>query len=401
MRILVVDDDPSVLRIIAAILGRWNYDVILAGDGLEAWDILQRQDVRFVISDWMMPGLTGPELCRRVRAAEFAKYVYLILLTGRDDKLSLIEGMDAGADDFLVKPVHRQELRVRIRAGERILRLEWQLEERNRHLSEINRTLSDAYATIRHDLESAAAMQKALLPSPLRLPGLSVNWLFQPSSFVAGDMFDYFVMDAPWLSFYQLDVAGHGVPAALLSFTLQRVLAQGAVEQRLRQQDSSLDVAAIPPRVVAELNQRFQSGIDPLLYFTLIYGHLDWRSGRVILTQAGHPRPIWLHCADRRAELVGGSGFAVGMLPDLEYDAITFDLAPGDRLFLYSDGVTECANPHGELFAEARLTQLLEATADLPVAVVTERVGQALRGWKGDDNHQDDITLLILEREPQ
>ncbi len=400
MRILVVDDDPSVQRIIAAMLGRWNYEVILASDGLEAWEILQQQEVRFVISDWMMPGLTGPELCRRVRAAEFVNYVYLILLTGREDKLSLIEGMDAGADDFLVKPVYREELRVRIRAGERILRLEWQLEERNRHLNEINHTLADAYATIRHDLESAAAMQKALLPPPLRRPGVTVDWLFQPSSFVAGDMFDYFIMDEQRLSFYQLDVAGHGVPAALLSFTLQRVLSRGAVEQRLRQQDANLDAAAIPPRVVAKLNQRFQSGIDPLLYFTLIYGHLDWRSGRVCLTQAGHPNPLWLHRADRRAEWVGGGGFPVGMLPDLAYDAITFELAFGDRLFLYSDGITECVNAHGEQFSEARLRQLLEATADQPAATVAVHVGQALREWKGDDKHQDDITLLILEREP-
>ena len=71
-RIPVADDDPSVLRIVAAMLGRWNYDVIPAGDGLEAWDILQQQDIRFVISDWMIPGLAGPELCRRVRAAGFA-----------------------------------------------------------------------------------------------------------------------------------------------------------------------------------------------------------------------------------------------------------------------------------------------------------------------------------------
>ncbi|HOW61937.1 MAG TPA: SpoIIE family protein phosphatase [Candidatus Contendobacter sp.] len=400
MRILVVDDDPSVLRIVAAMLGRWNYDVILAGDGLEAWDILEREDIRFVISDWMMPGLTGPELCRRVRAADFAKYIYLILLTGREDKMSLVEGMEAGADDFLVKPVHRQELRVRIRAGERILRLEWQLEERNRHLSAINQTLTDAYATIRHDLESAAAMQKALLPPPLRLPEITVDWLFQPSAFVAGDMFDYFVLDGEHLSFYQLDVAGHGVPAALLSFTLHQVLAQGAEEQRVRRRNTDRDAAAVPPQVVAELNQRFQSGIDPLLYFTLIYGHLDGRSGRVTLTQAGHPRPIWLHRADRRTELIGGGGFPVGMLPELEYDAITFDLAPGDRLFLYSDGVTECANAQAELFAETRLMALLAATADLPVAAVAERVGQALREWQGDENHQDDITLLILEWEP-
>lgn len=401
MRILVADDDPTTLRIIAAMLGRWNYEVVLAGDGMEAWDILQRQDIRFVISDWMMPGLTGPELCRRVRAAEFANYVYLILLTGREDKLSLIEGMDAGADDFMVKPVDREELRVRVRAGERVLRLEAALEERNQRLSEINRTLSEAYAIIRHDLESAAAMQKALLPPPLRAPGVAVDWLFQPSSFVAGDMLDYFVLDGRQLSFYQLDVAGHGIPAALLSFTLNRVLSQGAEEQRVRRQGLGQDAVATPPLVVAELNQRFQSGIDPLLYFTMIYGNLDWQSGRVILTQAGHPRPIWLHRAGRRSELVGGGGFPVGMLPEVEYDAITLDLAPGDRLFLYSDGVTECVNAHGEQFSEARLTELLKATADLPVAAVSERVGQALREWKGDDNYQDDITLLILEREPQ
>jgi len=400
MRILVVDDDPSVLRIIAAMLRRWDYEVTVAHDGLEAWDILQRGDIRLVISDWMMPGLTGPELCRKVRAAEFANYVYLILLTGREDKTSLVQGMDAGADDFMVKPVYREELRVRTRAGERILRLETALEERNRRLNEINRTLTDAYATIRHDLESAAAMQKALLPSPLRLSGVTVDWLFQPSSFVAGDMFDYFALDEQQLSFYQLDVAGHGVPAALLSFTLNRVLSQGAEEQQLRRQTANLDPTTIPARVVGELNRRFQSGIDPLLYFTMIYGHLDRRSGRVCLTQAGHPRPIWLHRADHRAELMGGGGFPVGMLPDLEYEVMSFDLAPGDRLFLYSDGITECASEHGELFSEARLTELLEATVDQPVATVAARVGQALQKWKGDDNHQDDITLLILEHEP-
>jgi sigma-B regulation protein RsbU (phosphoserine phosphatase) len=401
MRILVVDDDPNVLRIIAAMLRRWDYEVTVARDGLEAWEILQQREIRLVISDWMMPGLTGPELCRKVRAAEFANYVYLILLTGREDKTSLVQGMDAGADDFMVKPVYREELRVRTRAGERILRLEAALEERNRSLNAINHTLSEAYTTIRHDLESAAAMQKALLPRPLRLPGVNVEWLFQPSSFVAGDMFDYFTINDRQLSFYQLDVAGHGVPAALLSFTLSRLLAQGGEEKRLRRQDAGLDDSELPPVLVSELNQRFQSGIDPLLYFTMIYGNLDLRSGRVTLTQAGHPRPVWLHKAQGCTEMVGGGGFPVGMLPEVTYDAITLDLEPGDRLFLYSDGVTECVNDSGELFSEQKLRQLLEGSAHLPTAQVAEQVGRTLRDWKGDDNHQDDITLLIVERESQ
>ncbi|MBL8259076.1 MAG: SpoIIE family protein phosphatase [Candidatus Competibacteraceae bacterium] len=397
--ILVVDDDPAMLRIITAMLRQWRYETRVARDGLEAWEIVQHGDIRLVISDWMMPGLNGPDLCRRVRATPFDNYIYLILLSGRNDRNSLVQGMDAGADDFIVKPVHPEELRVRVRAGERILRLEEELDERNRRLNQINHTLSEAYSTIRNDLESAAGLQKSLLPPPLRLPGVTVEWLFHPCSFVAGDIFDYFTVDAHQLSFYQLDVVGHGVPAALLSFTLSRLLSQGAEERRLRRQEVGPSETAIPQVLVGELNRRFQSGIEPLQYFTMIYGNLDLRSGRVRLAQAGHPKPILLRRASGRAELVGGGGFPVGMFPDVEYDTTDFELAAGDRLFLYSDGITECPNPAGEPFAESRLRQLLEETRDLVAAAVAARVGEALLEWKGDANLEDDITLLVLERE--
>ena len=260
------------------------------------------------------------------------------------------------------------------------------------------------------DLELAAKMQKALLPPPLRVPGTTLEWLFQPSEFIGGDIFDYFMLDERQLSFYQLDVAGHGIPAALLSFTLNRVLSQGTEEQRVRRQAEGLREAAVLPLVVADINRRFQSGIDPLLYFTMIYGNLDLCTGRVTLIQAGHPRPIWLHRADRCVELVGTGGFPVGMFLDAEYDATTFDLACGDRLFLYSDGVTECTNAAGEPFSEQRLMRLIKDTIELPASAVAEQVGQTLQDWMGDDdirewmgdgNHQDDITLLILEREPR
>ena len=151
--------------------------------------------------------------------------------------------------------------------------------------------------------------------------------------------------------------------------------------------------------LVGELNRRFQSGIEPLQYFTMIYGNLDLRSGRVRLAQAGHPKPILLRRASGRAELVGGGGFPVGMFPDVEYDTTDFELAAGDRLFLYSDGITECPNPAGEPFAELRLRQLLEGTRDSTAAAVAARVGEALLEWKGDANLEDDITLLVLERE--
>jgi len=393
LRILIVDDDPGILSVISAMLRHWDYQVVSASNGLEAWEILQQHPIRFVISDWMMPGLSGPELFQRIRATGADYYIYLILLTGREDKSSLIEGMDAGADDFLVKPVHREELRVRVRAGERILRLEQQLAERNQRLNDTNHSLSRAYETVRQDLQSAAALQKALLPPPACLPGVTIDWLFQPSSYLAGDMFDYFSLDDQLLSFYQLDVAGHGVPSALLSFTVHRLLSQGSEERRLLKRAW----AQSPVLVVSELNQRFQS-LDSALYFTMIYGCLDRQRGRVTLTQAGHPSPLWLRRDRRQITPIGQCGFPVGLLPDVDYDTMDIELAVGDRLFLYSDGITDCENAAGEAFSEPRFCQLLEETADLSPRAVTEQVSRALHDWKGDDQHLDDISVLLLER---
>ncbi|MEZ5584698.1 MAG: response regulator [Candidatus Competibacteraceae bacterium] len=210
MRILVADDDPTSLMIISAILARYGHEVRPANDGLEARQALEQEPLPFVISDWGMPGLDGPALCRWLRAAQLPHYVYFIMLTARGDKASLVEGMEAGADDFLVKPVDAEELRVRIRAGERILALERQLEERNQTLEQLNRNLQQAYQTIRKDMDAAAALQKDLLPPPATVQGVHWDWLFRPSHFVAGDMFGYFPLSEHCIGFYQLDVSGHG-----------------------------------------------------------------------------------------------------------------------------------------------------------------------------------------------
>src|SRR5579863_3792567 len=93
--------------------------VVEATDGAVAWSLIQEGDISFVLSDWMMPDLAGVDLCRRIRAASLNRYVYVILCTSKGEKSDLIEGMDAGADDFLVKPVSADELRVKVRAGER------------------------------------------------------------------------------------------------------------------------------------------------------------------------------------------------------------------------------------------------------------------------------------------
>jgi len=124
MRILTVDDDPISLQLLGKALRAAGHQVETARDGLEALATLRRGECRLVISDWNMPGLDGLELCRRVRGQDFTGYVYIILLTSHDTRQKVVEGMSAGADDFMSKPFHPAELLARVRAGERALALE-------------------------------------------------------------------------------------------------------------------------------------------------------------------------------------------------------------------------------------------------------------------------------------
>jgi putative two-component system response regulator len=124
MRILVVDDDDIVQSMIKNVLVQSGYEVELASDGKQALDVLRQKDCRLVISDWEMPVMDGLELCQAVRSGDFPGYIYFILLTGHQDHEHLVEGLTTGADDFISKPFSPSELRVRIRAGERILSLE-------------------------------------------------------------------------------------------------------------------------------------------------------------------------------------------------------------------------------------------------------------------------------------
>jgi two-component system, cell cycle response regulator len=128
IRVLAAEDNPVFQSMLRSMLAKWGYDPIIARDGVEAWRALDSDNApRLAILDWMMPGLDGVELCRRVRAAAREPYIYLVLLTARSESQDLVEGMEAGADDYLTKPFVAQELRVRLRAGRRILDLQSEL----------------------------------------------------------------------------------------------------------------------------------------------------------------------------------------------------------------------------------------------------------------------------------
>ena len=128
LKVLAAEDNPVFQSMLRNLLTRWGYDAVIAGDGCEAWDILQSDDApRLAILDWMMPGMDGVELCRSVRAANREPYIYILLLTARAESEDLVSAMEAGADDYLTKPLKAHELRARLRAGRRILELQEEL----------------------------------------------------------------------------------------------------------------------------------------------------------------------------------------------------------------------------------------------------------------------------------
>ncbi|MHB8866389.1 MAG: response regulator [Pirellulaceae bacterium] len=141
MKILVVEDSATMRRVLVGSLKKWQYEVVETDDGARGWDRFQKERFPLVLTDWMMPEMDGLELTKRIRASEPAGYTYIILLTAKSEKEDLVKAMEAGADDFLIKPCDPDELRVRVREGERIIRLEQTLADQNRQLRETQAAL--------------------------------------------------------------------------------------------------------------------------------------------------------------------------------------------------------------------------------------------------------------------
>ena len=394
MRILAVDDDQATRLLLTRFLASWGHEVLTASDGVEALEILERERIQLVISDWLMPRMDGLELCNRIRMGAFPGYVYVIILTANDSKGELITALEAGADDYIAKPFDKNELNMRIRAGERVLKLERDLEDRNERLNK-------AFSTIRKDLEAAAKMQKDLLPRPRINPsGFSFDWIFLPCSFVAGDTFHYLELDDHHVCFFLLDVSGHGVPAAMLSFTLTKTLTSFALPgtplKNSFEPRQHYDFVS-PAAAVSELNRRFQGDDETMQYFTMIYGILDTRDGRVTFTQAGQPPPIHMR-KGAPPRFIGSGGFPVGLHSEATYDEHEFTLQPGERLILFSDGITDCTNKDGQEFSTERLIRVLEDWQDFPLRSLMENLERRLLEWRGSNELEDDMTLLAIER---
>jgi sigma-B regulation protein RsbU (phosphoserine phosphatase) len=360
-RVLVVDDSRLQRRILVASLKKWGFEVVEADSGESAMEICNAGMPDLILSDWMMPGMNGLEFCRAVREQAGDSYSYFILLTSKSEKNEVAEGLDAGADDFLTKPVSSDELRARISAGERILRMQRELSEKNRIVSETLDELQSVYDAIDKDLMQARKIQQSLVPELSRDFGSStVSLLLKPCGHIGGDLVGMFSPGTNRGGFYSIDVSGHGITSAMMTARLGGYLSSNYFDQNVAMEKRFNRFYALrqPEEVASLLNARLiaDTGIEE--YFTMAYCIVDLRSGVRKRVQAGHPHPLVLR-KDGSAEFIGEGGVPVGLVPDIGYSQVETVLEQGDRLLLYSDGFTEARLESGEMLEPEGLLELI------------------------------------------
>jgi phosphoserine phosphatase RsbU/P len=432
MRILIAEDERITRTTLARYLQSWGHEVTAADDGQQAWEAFDgaagdtahraagdgatgraagdTAGFDIVITDWDMPRVSGLELVRRIRGVTRAVYTYVIILTSRSDKADVVSGIEAGADDFVSKPFDRDELRVRLLAGERIVRLE-------RALGQQNAELREAGARIRDGLEAAARVQQSMLPRhSVVTPRVRTAWTYVPTDELCGDAIGLHLVDDRYLVAYVLDVSGHGVPAALLSVSAMHSLEPEPAEMSLLRDlaradgahadgthadgahgDGCLGTLQRPSRVASELNRRFRAGENDGRFLTMTLCMLDTHDGRLRVTSAGHPPPILLRGGEGSI-LPDAGGLPIAVLDGGEYEEAATRLRPGDRLCLFSDGIIEqTRGATTEQFGTPRLLQSLASLGDRPPAAVVNDVVDELAAWAGSRAFTDDVSLVVVD----
>jgi sigma-B regulation protein RsbU (phosphoserine phosphatase) len=384
IEVLIVKADSPLRQLMGTWVEHLGYQVHFASNGREAIAVLAKSAISIVISDWAMPEMDGIALCREIRKSQPDHYIYIILMSGNLLKGDFIEAMNAGADDFAQKPLDFDHLVVRLHAARRVIELEQGLKAEHKHLKQL-------YRQMETELQAAARLQIELLPADRSYGNMHLRSLLVPASIISGDCHNHFALPGEKILAYQADIAGHGITAALLSVALQRALTPSFC-------CSSNGEVLQAAQIVQRLNTRLLSNTDTPEYFTLFLAIVSPDTGLISFCQAGHPQPALLR-ADGSVEWIGDNGFPVGMLAEAEYEDGACQLAPGDRLMIFSDGVSECPNPSGDQLGCERLDDMLRisATQREPDGAGTEtQILQRLRNWHGGDAFPDDVSMLSI-----
>jgi sigma-B regulation protein RsbU (phosphoserine phosphatase) len=395
MRILIAEDERITRMTLQRQLQNWGHEVVACEDGQLAWDQFSVGEFDVVITDWDMPRVSGVELVGLMREIPRESYTYIIILTSRSDKSDVVSGIEAGADDFLSKPFDREELRVRLLAGERIIKLE-------RMLKKQNDELRDANERIRHGLLAAARVQQSMLPKKnIITPSVRTGWKYVPTDELAGDAIGLHLIEERYLIAYVLDVSGHGVPAALLSVSamhsMEPIANNASLLRDMHRTRGCIGTVRPPAQVAADLNRRFRPGENDGRFMTMVLCVLDTQNGQLHFTCAGHPTPLVLRHGIA-VEVPEAGGFPISVMDDAEYEEGTIQLQSGDRVCLFSDGIVE--QNHATLddeYGTVRLMQFLNDRQAQPLEQIVNELPQELAVWAGSANFKDDVSLVVVE----
>ncbi len=270
----------------------------------------------------------------------------------------------------------------------------WVLTRRNRARLLIEKELRHTNERMKSDLEVAAQVQRALLPSSLPdVSALQFGSRFRPCETLAGDIFDVFSLNHNWVGLYALDVSGHGVAAALLSVRIHRLLSPTHGRSSIVREYIDTSHKPVPPaEVLRQLNQRFPMDLATGQYFTILYGIVNTETMEFRYACAGHPAPA-LFPQNRDGQVLSGEGFPVGFFQGAEYDEYVIQLAPGDRLYLYSDGVTEPMDEDGREFGKQRLVQILDSQREASLEESLSTLLDQVEKWSSG-SLADDVTIV-------
>lgn len=397
--VLVVDDDPSARRILDARLRAAGCRVMQAEDGREGFACAQRERPDLMVVDWMMPGMDGPALCAAVKADETLKTTHILMLTARGGTACLVEALACGADDFVAKPYEPQELMARVRAGLKSRDLHRKLEEANRQLAYANARLIEHQRVLEEDLHHAARFVRSILPLPGTVAvNLRLAWRYTPSRGLGGDLFNICPIDQGRLGVYIMDMSGHGVGAALRAVFLSTILQ--AESRSSPEAGSPIGLGwreADPALILSHLDGLIPSGDDGE-HCTIWLGIWDSATQRLTYASAGHPAPILIR-ADGTVERPGMAALPLGLWRRHPGENASTRFGSADRLLLFSDGLYEAFNSHGDLWGMDRLDEACRRTRGLSLEAALDALVREVQDWQGEKNFQDDMAIMALQAE--
>ena len=368
-RVLVVDDvKANVDMLVEALRGDYKLSVALGGEA--ALRAVQKSPPDLLLLDIVMPDLDGYEVCRRLRADPATRELPVMFLSSLEDVKDKAKGFELGANDYLTKPFEILEVKARVNS---LLKA---------------KAYADAVkAAQERDLAIAREIQLGLLPAdPSALAqgtGWDVQAVIEPARHVGGDLFEVLRVSADRLVLAVGDVCGKGITAALFMAVAQTLLRTLA-----RQCDS-------PGEILRRLNDELAAQNPRSMFVTMVC--LDVRGGRVTCANAGHDTSLLVGSGGLRP-LFPSTGTVLGLFPDQQYASETVELAPGDTLVLYTDGVSEAANPGQALFGDDGLRACFAKGAGATAAETVERLLASVRAFAAGAPQSDDITILALRR---